>query len=370
MSENLNNAGQFNNSMTVRCEEIESLAILYSCDELDPAARAALEAHATQCPACSAVISREGRLQQAIASFDQPADSLDRSGLLLAECRSQLSEAIDDHRAKMNQPGWLSILSPAAWWSVLRDTLVYHPAMSMAVLVLASFMAGVAGQRMRVAKSPVASRPVITAFGTPPATAPVTPSATKKLTDQQLYSASSANVAWVTPFGSRTPTVQVQLMSETPTSIVGSPEDADVERALLFVLENGQRFGPGARLDSLDILRTCAADPEVRRSLCAAARADQNPDLRMKALKSLQGFEQDRAVLQTILDALQNDSNPGVRVEAINLLVKFLQIEPASGQPDPRIIAVLRDRLRNDPNNHVRLQSAAALRALRADTRP
>jgi HEAT repeats len=359
-----------NNSAPIRCEDIELLATLYSCDELDPDTRAALESHAAQCSDCAADFSRETRLHQAFASFSQPADSLDRSGLLLAECRSSLSEAIDDYHAKINQPGWLSIFSPAAWWTVMRNTLVYHPAMTMAALVVISFMAGVAGQRMQVAKLPIAIHPVLTASAPPPAQTSVTHSSSPKLTDQQLYSASSANVAWVSPSGSRTPTVQVQLMSETPTSIVGAPEDADVERALMFVLENGQRFGPGARLESLDVLRTCAADPEVRRSLCAAARADQNPDVRMKALESLQGFEQDPAVRQAILDALQNDSSSAIRVEAINLLVNSLQAEIASGPMDPQVVAVLRDRLRNDPNNYVRLHSAAALRALGSDARP
>ena len=70
--------------MIIRCEKIESLAILYACDELDAAARAALEAHIALCPACASAVSREGRLHQAIAALDQPADSLDRSGLLLA----------------------------------------------------------------------------------------------------------------------------------------------------------------------------------------------------------------------------------------------------------------------------------------------
>ena len=121
-------------------------------------------------------------------------------------------------------------------------------------------------------------------------------------------------------------------------------------------------------------LRTCAADPEVRRSLCAAARADQNPDVRMTALKSLQGYERDPAVRQVVLDALQNDSNSAIRVEAINMLVNSLQAEIAAGPGaagpiDPQVVAVLRDRLRNDPNNYVRLHSAAALRALGSDAR-
>ena len=337
----------------VRCEDIESLAVLYACDELDAGARAELDAHAAACPACAAVLSREGRLQQAVASLEQPADSLDRSGLLLAQCRSQLAESLDDQQARANRSAWRSIFSPVAWWGALRHTLIYHPAMSMTFLVVAGFLAGVAGQRLRVVPSQAVSpRPVMTVSASP------------KISDQQLQSAGSAHVAWVTPSGSRTPTVQVQLMSQTPMNIVGAPDDADVERALTFVLENSQRFDPDARLDSLDVLRTRAADPAVRRSLCAAARLDRNPGVRMKAIEALQGFEQDPAVRQTLLDALQSDDNSGVRVEAINLLVSALQSNDGSATPDPRMLDVLRDRLRNDPNNYVRLQSAAALREL------
>jgi HEAT repeat protein len=149
-------------------------------------------------------------------------------------------------------------------------------------------------------------------------------------------------------------------------SIVGAPGDADVQRALTFLLENGQRFDPDVRLDSLDVLRMNAADPEVRRTLCAAARLDRNPGVRIKALEALQGFEQDPAVRDALLDALESDANSGVRVEAIHLLGTALQSEGASATPDPQIAGVLRDRLHNDPSPTVRQQSAAALHALGA----
>jgi hypothetical protein len=336
----------------IRCEDIETLAMLYACDELDAETRGLLDGHTTTCSSCAEVVARESRLQQAIVSLEQPADSLDRSGLLLAQCRSELAESLDDKRALAKRSPWKSFFSPVAWWGGLRHTLIYHPAMSMTVLVIAGFLAGVAGQRLRVAPSvAVAPRPAMTVSASP------------KITEQQLQSAGSAHVAWVTPSGSRTPTVQVQLMSQTPMNIVGAPEDADVERALTFVLENGQQFDPDARLSSLDVLRTRSADPEVRRSLCAAARLDPNPGVRMKAIDALQGFEGDPAVRQTILEALQSDDNSGVRIEAIHLLVNALQSRNGSA-PDPQTLSVLRDRLRNDPNNYVRLQSAVALRAL------
>ena len=195
MSEQLHNPEEANSDMNraiaIRCEDIEPLAILHACDELDAATRAALETHVSRCAACATIFSRETGLQQAIASLEQPADSIDRGGLLLAQCRSQLSETIDDHLAKQNQPGWRPVFSPSAWWSVLRDTLVYHPAMSMAVLVVVSFLAGVAGQRTQVATAPVAPRPVMTVSAAP------------KITDEQLHRAQSASVGWVTPADSR-----------------------------------------------------------------------------------------------------------------------------------------------------------------------
>jgi hypothetical protein len=348
------------NNSRVRCEEIESLAVLYACDELDAGARAELDAHLAECSACAAVVLREGRLQQAVASLEQPADSLDRSGLLLAQCRSELAESLDDRAANANRSAWRSIFSPAAWWGALRHTLIYHPAMSMTVLVVAGFLAGVAGQRLPVAPSPaVSTRPAaVTASATPNASSP------PKITDEQLRSAGSAHVAWVTPSGSRTPTVEVELMSPTPMNIVGAPDDVDVQRALTFLLENGQRFDPDVRLDSLDVLRTSAADPDVRRTLCAAARLDRNPGVRIKALEALRGFEQDPAVREALLDALESDADSGVRVEAIHLLRGALQSAGASGAPDPQTADVLRDRLRNDPSPTVRQQSAAALREL------
>ena len=343
---------QSNRDAIIRCEEMEQLAVLYACDELEPAVRAAVDAHAAQCAICSAVVSREARLYQEIVSFDQPADSLDRSGLLLARCRSELSEALDDRQARANQPGWGALFSPLAWWTVLRDTLVYHPAMSMAALVVVGFLAGVAGQRMRV----------VTPITTAPAPAAMTASTQPKVTEQQLQSAGSANVAWVTPSGSRTPTVQVPLMSQAPMNIVGPPDDADVQRALTYVLANGRRFDATARMDSLDVLRTRCVDADVRHAVCSAALSDPYPGVRIKALQALQGFDQDSTVQQTMIDALQNDDNPSVRVEAVNHVINCLRTGNSSGSVDANLVAALRDRVRNDPNNYIRVQSAAALR--------
>ena len=63
-----------------------------------------------------------------------------------------------------------------------------------------------------------------------------------------------------------------------------------------------------------------------------------------------------------MLDALVNDQNPGVRVEAMNTLRDMA----ARGEidSDSHVLAVLRDRMKKDPNTYIRIQSAAALRDL------
>jgi len=351
----------------VRCDEIESLAVFYACDELDAGERAALDAHVAVCPSCAAALLRETRLQTAFASIEPPADSLDRSGLLLAQCRSELAEALDDRQASAGRSAWPTFLSPAAWWDALRHTLIYHPALSMGVLLVAGFLAGVAGQRVPVGPPPIiASQPLMNPSQT---SSSVQSSTQSKVTEEQLRNAESAHVAWVTPSGSSSPTVRVQLMSPTQTDIVGSPivgspYDADVQRALTFLLENGQRFDPDVRLDSLDVLRTNAADPDVRRTLCATARMDRDPGVRRKALDALQGFERDPMVRDALLDAVESDADAGVRVEGIHLVLSALQSEGGAGASDRQAVEILRGRLRTDPSPSVRRHSAVALQQL------
>jgi len=64
-------------------------------------------------------------------------------------------------------------------------------------------------------------------------------------------------------------------------------DDSDMRRVLTYVVENGDRFEAGVRIDCLDALKAGVANQQIRRALMAAARKDQNPAVRMKALESL-----------------------------------------------------------------------------------
>ena len=179
-----------------------------------------------------------------------------------------------------------------------------------------------------------------------------------------------AGIRWEPQDGATPAQVELQLRSEKPVTVQGSADDSEIRRVLTYVLGHGQRFNPGVRLDSLEILRTRVADPQVRAALCEAAVRDSDPAVRLKALEVLRGLGGDSSVQQAMLGALAEDDNSGVRIEAVNALLASLGGEdfenshgaaPNGALLDPQSLGILRDRAHNDPNSYVRLQSGALL---------
>src|SRR5947208_5495392 len=351
---------------SVNCKDIAPLLVFYTCDEVSDRERKGIEAHVANCGACAAQLAEENDLQEAMVARRQPADELDSSGILLSQCRSELAETLDDLSAPPIQEHW----RPFGW---LRRWMALRPAWSGALLVLVGIMVGTQivpwlqngrngdanGQAMNV----TAKRP---------------------LTPDQLSKITFSGVNFSPSSESGAPNVQVHLNAEQPMVLSGNVEDSDIRGVLTYVVENGERFDAGVRLDCLEALKAAARDQQVRRALIAAARRDQNPAVRMKAVESLRVAASDDDVRQTLLDALERDANPGVRVEAVNVLVGSLQHgdteemapePPATTAPaiagrseeDPsleRVVRALQQLQHRDPSRYVRLRSAAALRQI------
>jgi hypothetical protein len=346
-----------------RCGDVAPLLVFYACDEVEPQEREQIDAHLASCACCATQLREEQEMQNALVSAFQPADQLDSSGALLAQCRSELSEVLDDLSAPPLQEQW----SPFGW---VRRWMALRPAWSAAGLVLLGLAVGtqvalwIPGREGN--------------FGVGQA---VNVKAAAPLTNEDLSKMAVAGVNFA-PAADSSGTVQLQVRTEQPIVLSGSVDDADVRRVLTYVVMNGERFDAGVRLDCLDVLRTRTGDKDVRHALLAAARRDQNAAVRMKALEALRDATGDDAVRDTLLEALQHDANPGVRVEAVNLLVRSLEGDapsepPALGTapeiagaqipPDPsvdRVIRALEGLQQRDPNRYVRLRSAAALRQI------
>lgn len=346
------------------CKDVAPLLIFYACDEVSDKERKQIDAHVAQCADCAAQLAEASGLQEVMAAVPQTADELDSSGILLSQCRSELAESLDDLSAPPIEEHW----RPFGW---LRRSMALRPAWSGALLVVFGILVGTQvlpwvqnsnnnnGQAMNVtAKTP--------------------------LTPEQLEKMTFSGISFLPSSDSGSPNVQVQLNAEQPLVLNGSAQDSDMRRVLTYVVQNGDRFDAGMRLDCMEALKAASRDLQVRQALIAAARRDQNPAVRMKALESLRDSAADDDVRQALLDALEHDANPGVRVEAVNLLVGSLQhgdTEPSAPEPDDatqavktlqpdedqsveRVIRVLEQLQRRDPSRYVRLRSAAALRQI------
>ena len=109
-------------------------------------------------------------LGRTLAARVQPADTLDRSERLLARCRSELFEALDDAAARPKW-AWRAFLTPWRWLGGFRHAFVFHPGWSAAALLLAGALAGTAAREWyRQIALPVPGNPVITVSAPAPIT--------------------------------------------------------------------------------------------------------------------------------------------------------------------------------------------------------
>lgn len=327
------------------CEERAEAIRLYLWDELDDDACDALDLHLESCAACRAAVASERKLLAVL----QAAAPAEPPPALLAQCRIQLSEKLD-HTA---MPGFWSRLATVVWphggnWS-LRGWMSARPALSAATLVLAGICLGAVLPRL--------------------GTGPEDPSRLQDYPSGTVVRVAGGDTLPAPDFsvtgldvteGASGPLIVLRGRREATEEWSGLPSDPRVRGVLMDVIQN-PRFTADARLKSVEALQTLASDQEVRRALCEVARRDRNPAVRLRAIESLKGLGQDEMVQETILEALLQDANPGVRIEAMNALRELVENAPA---PDRKLVRVLRERMQNDSNTYIRVQSAAAVRSL------
>lgn len=358
------------------CAEIAPLLVFYACDEVDKQERVLIETHLSQCSGCQTQLKEEREFREAISATPQTADRMDTAGVLLAQCRSELSEKLDDFARPL-----VKEKAPAFAW--LKHWMALHPAWSGALLVLLGLLAGVQTTQWFTGRNDANALDHAVNVRPEP-----------RITQEQLGTMALAGINMTPSADGANENVRLQMSAEQPVVLNGNLDDKDVRQVLTYVVANGERFESGVRLDCLEALRARAQDLEVRKALLSAALKDRNPAVRIKALESLRDSLSDRDVRATLLQALQQDSNPGVRVEAVNLLVGSLEKAgppiPEIGLPHGAHVPQSRDKIRamtgkaipdeslenviraleelqhRDPSRYVRLRSAAALRGISA----
>ena len=357
----------------MNCGDVGPLLVFLACDEVTAEERAAIEAHLAGCADCRELLSEEGQFQESVSVLPQAADELDRSGTLLAQCRSELAESLDEIAVPAERERWQS-------FGFVRRWMALRPGWSAAGLLAAGAILGV--QLLQW----------LPTSGSGIKGVAMNVSAAPRVSDDQLARMAVFGINFAPSADAAPGTLQVQLRAEQPVTLSGSLDDTDVRRVLTYVVRNSDRFDAGVRLDCLEALKSRIRDVEIRSALLDAARHDQNPAVRMKALEALRDVVGEHDVRDALLESLNRDSNPGVRVEAVNLLVRSLELESLPQMPeapeasdsdmpmiapnapavaltgaDPsvrRVVRALEELQHRDPNRYVRLRSAAALRQI------
>ncbi len=348
----LSNSNSLERPEAKPCARFAERIYLFVVDEVERPEAEEVQAHAAQCADCSAFLAAHRELMEAVEEaprFEPAAD-------FLAECRSGLTDALDDADAAKSRSGWrswLDTLMPSQW-------LVLHPAAAAVLLIFMGFTAGAFYPRwfgrsiVTPPPSPAAPHADLEATDNQPIVAPID--------DQYLRTADITGINWEPSGDDTPPEVSVHLKAPEPRVVQGTPADNNVKSVLLYVLRNNQRFAPDVRINSVEMLKSRADDADVRQALCQVLRSDGNAAVRLKALEALDTTQPQAVVQQTLMNALVEDGNPGVRIEAINTLREMA----ARGEvtSDPRLLEVLRERSQKDPSTYIRLQSAAMIQDL------
>src|SRR5262249_20961136 len=104
---------------SAECREITGLLVFYVCEEVTETERKRIEAHLRNWEECQQQLAEEETVAEAVSTRPQSADEIDATGNLLAQCRSELAESLDDLALKPARPRW----EPLGWlrrWMVLR----------------------------------------------------------------------------------------------------------------------------------------------------------------------------------------------------------------------------------------------------------
>src|SRR5271156_3742955 len=117
------------------CREVSPLLVFFACGEVTEPEHLAIESHVRHCCDCRAQLAEEQNFQSLLGSTIQSADELDASGTVLAQCRSELSERLDDIAAPQTTQK-TPMFGRLRWWMAL------HPAWSSALLLLFGLVGG------------------------------------------------------------------------------------------------------------------------------------------------------------------------------------------------------------------------------------
>lgn len=311
------------------CEAARQRIVLSLYGELADDGRLEVEAHVRDCPGCAAFLAEERRL---LLLLSQRSSGAPPAGLL-ERCRADLAAAIAAETAAGEPVRAVSAASPGVLARLLpggrapRPVRLATASLAAAALLACGFLAGRFASLLQP-DGPDAGAALEARPGEPGST-----------------------VAGVSHLEADQESDRVSLSYDVlrRASLEGSARDPRIRRLLVETAR--ESLNAGLRLEALEVLGRQVEDRDAREALLWAVQEDDNPGARLMAVEALGHMAgRDAAVREAIVGALLGDDNPGVRVRAIDAL---------GAARSPETNALFERLAREDPNEYVRLRSAA-----------
>jgi len=317
-------------------QRIREMLQLYLYDELSDDDRRAVDDVLSTSAECRAELDELRKLHRTLAHY-APKTAADQN---LAEARSELRVAIRHERTRVS------------WWQKVSDFIAdsvfvqYKFALGGVATVAVGFLAGYA-----VFNAPVHENGLLF----------------RQTSNESVIDQSESRLMNLRFVNQNTEdgTVDLTFDAVTPMHVKGNVNDPRVTSILAKALVSERN--PGVRMRTVSAISDQAkvqpsTEKEVKASLVAVLKYDQNPGVRKEALKALQKFPMDDDIVEAILYVLKNEKNTGMRIAAIN----FLDFSKLSGQAvDKDLLQTLRDKMQSDENNYIRIRANAAFQEVK-----
>jgi hypothetical protein len=146
------------------------------------------------------------------------------------------------------------------------------------------------------------------------------------------------------------------VMDETRQRVIsGRLEDAATRRILFDAARAAN--DPVLRLDSIELLGRRSDSAETRQVLLNAVRNDPNPVVRLKAIEGLKSYGGRPEIREAISEVLLKDDDPGVRTHAVEMLQKHR---------DVALAGVLQQVMAHESDEYIRVQCQKMLEEMNA----
>lgn len=297
---------------TMNCEWLRENAALLLYGELSMEEEERAEAHAAQCDACRHTLAQQRQIH---ALLDEAPLELPAS--LLTDCRRGLQASLQQQQKPSFRMKLNHFFGADAW--------IWKPVAACALVAVGFY-------------------------------------ASKWQTQREIMDAMANAPAGELRLVRTTADGEVEIAYETAQrkTVRGHKDDPAIQGLMLRAAREAE--DDGARLATVEALRSQPQTPEVQETLLSVAQRDPSPTVRAKAVTALKEYAGEMVTRRGLVQVLRHDADTAVRAQAIDLIL----LHTAPSRFDAEMIGGLQETVRREDNGDVRQKCVKVLTLVNA----